>query len=85
MPAGQRGVATQRDLQLGRKPAQFEIGLGAVVRHKERGFRQVVVGRDALKHTIRQPTFEKHHRRRITSEGTIGKGINLRERQAHQG
>src|SRR6476469_1144974 len=50
---------------------------------KERGFRQIILGRDRLHCFGRQPGVERAHRRRIAGKRTIGERVDLKERDAH--
>ena len=73
-------MAAQIDLDTRGEPAQPVI---VAFGDEERGFRQVVLGRDRLHRFGRQPGIERAHRRRIAGKRPLGERVDLKERDAH--
>src|SRR5262249_4213629 len=65
----------------GEPTQQIILALG----YEERGFGKVVLGGYRLHRRLRQPFGERAHRRRIAAEQAAGKGVDLIERNAHDG
>ena len=74
-------MTAQCNLDRGGKPAQFIIGLAAIVGDEEGGFGKVVLRRDGLQKRVAQPFVERHHRGGMAGEGAVGEGVDARDRQ----
>src|SRR3546814_19381308 len=74
MPARQRRMAAQRDLDPRREPAQVVIGLAAFVGNQEGGFGEVVLGRDRLQRRVVEPLLERNHRGGISDRKSVVEG-----------
>src|SRR3954468_7218645 len=73
-------MTAQIDLDARREPAQpVTIAVG----DEERGFGEVVLGRDRLHGFGRQPGIERTHRRGIAGKRPIGKRVDLIKRDMH--
>ena len=78
MAAGQRGVATERNLLGRREPAQFVIGLFAAVGKVKGGFGEIIFLGNGLQDIIFQPCFERHDRCLIAGKGAVGEGVDMK-------
>jgi len=83
VPARQRRVPAQRDLDCRREPAQLVIRV-ADRGHQESGLGKVMLGRDLLQQRVVEPGVQWHHRGRVAAERPVGEGIDLRKGQAHR-
>src|SRR6478735_4050248 len=83
--AGRDGRMTAKvDLRRGREPAQVIVGVVALARDGEGRFAEIILRGDRLHRRVVEPAVERHHRRRIAGQWTLGERVDLEKGDARQ-